>query len=242
MYVTTLCDNIYCADLSSLDFWTWQSNGKCTDHCNSQGTYAFAVIQYTDCWCTNYIPSTTTDISSCQKDCPGYPSEKCGDKDEGLYIYIELAGQPSGTAGGGSQPSSTVSSATPAPSSTDSPSSDATTVSTSISHCTASVRFYLHFLLSCVRLVCSVPCFVSSEDGHPGLYDVFGHGQHLTCRQPSSAQPTQRTTSRGRPPVTIIQTVVGEMSTITVTPTQRRTSAAPSSTTLVFSPVSFAYS
>lgn len=115
-----------------LVFWTYQSNGKCTDHCNSEGTYAFAVIQYTNCWCSNYIPSTTTDITSCQKDCPGFPDEKCGDKDAGLYIYIELSGQPSGTAGS-SQPSSTdVSSATPVPSSTDPPSSsDAITVSTS---------------------------------------------------------------------------------------------------------------
>ncbi|XPS80445.1 hypothetical protein M3J09_012398 [Ascochyta lentis] len=139
-------------------FWTYQSNGKCSDHCNSAGTYAFAVIQYTNCWCSNYIPSTTTDISSCQKDCPGYPDEKCGDKDADLYIYIKLSGQPSGTAGGGSQPSST----------------DAT--------------------------------------------------------DPSSASPSQRPTSRGRPPVTIIQTVVGEAPTITVTPTRRQTSAAPAST------------
>jgi len=120
----------------SVVFWTYQSNGKCTDHCNSEGTYAFAVVQYTDCWCTNYVPSTTTDISDCQKDCPGYPDEKCGDKDAGLYLYLELSGQPSGTAGG-SQPSSTeVSSATPVPSSTDSPStSDTATVSTSMFYC-----------------------------------------------------------------------------------------------------------
>ncbi|KAF1925742.1 uncharacterized protein M421DRAFT_7755 [Didymella exigua CBS 183.55] len=90
-------------------FWTYQSNGECTDHCKASGTWAFAVIQYTDCWCSNYIPSTTTDISDCQKDCPGYPAEKCGDKDAGLYIYIEMSGQPSGTAGG-SQSSSTSSS------------------------------------------------------------------------------------------------------------------------------------
>lgn len=121
-------------------FWTYQTNGKCSDHCNDAGTYAFAVIQYTNCWCSNYIPSTTTDISSCQKDCPGFPSEKCGDQDKGLYIYIKLAGQPSGTAGGSSQPSSTeVSSATPAPSSTVLSSSDAITVSTSMFHCIATV-------------------------------------------------------------------------------------------------------
>ena len=129
------------ANLGVPVFWTYQSNGKCADHCNSAGTYAFAVVQYTDCWCSDYIPSTTTDISSCQKDCPGYPDEKCGNRDEGLYIYIKLAGQPSGTAGGGSQPSSTdVSSAAPVPSSTDSPSSsDAVTVSTSMFHCITSV-------------------------------------------------------------------------------------------------------
>ncbi|KAF3036846.1 hypothetical protein E8E12_007791 [Didymella heteroderae] len=99
-------------------FWTYQTNGKCTDHCKESGTWAFAVIQYNDCWCSNYIPSTTTDITDCQKDCPGYPNEKCGDKDAGLYIYIEMAGQPSGTAGGGSQPSSTSLSSSNKPSST----------------------------------------------------------------------------------------------------------------------------
>jgi hypothetical protein len=153
-------------------FWTWQSNGKCTDHCNSEGTYAFAVIQYTNCWCTNYVPSTTTDITSCQKGCPGYTDEKCGDKDAGLYIYIELSGKPSGTAGG-SQPSSTpVSSVTPVPSSTDSPSTSDAVI-------------------------------------------------------PSSAQPSQRTTSRGQPSFqTVTQTVIEEAPTSTVTSTRHQSSAA----------------
>ncbi|KAJ4315611.1 hypothetical protein N0V94_005866 [Neodidymelliopsis sp. IMI 364377] len=102
-----------------------------TGFTQSEGTYAFAVIQYTNCWCTNYVPSTTTDITSCQKGCPGYTDEKCGDKDAGLYIYIELSGKPSGTAGG-SQPSSTpVSSATPVPSSTNSPSTSDAVISSS---------------------------------------------------------------------------------------------------------------
>ncbi|KZM22240.1 hypothetical protein ST47_g6609 [Ascochyta rabiei] len=109
-------------------FWTYQSNGKCSDHCNSAGTYAFAVIQFTNCWCSNYIPSTTTDITSCQKDCPGYPDEKCGDKDADLYIYIKLSGQPSGTAGGGSQPSSTDATE---PTTNNKPSSTLATVATS---------------------------------------------------------------------------------------------------------------
>lgn len=134
---------------NALDFWTYQTNGKCTDHCKALGTWAFAVIQFNDCWCSNYIPSTTTDITDCQKDCPGYPTEKCGDVDAGLYIYIKMDGQPSGTVGG-SQPSSTsVSSATPVPS-TDTPStSDAASVSTSMFHCIASlVLFALSLTLS----------------------------------------------------------------------------------------------
>ncbi|KAH6625661.1 hypothetical protein C7974DRAFT_377149 [Boeremia exigua] len=114
-------------------FWTWQTNGKCSDYCNAAGTYAFAVIQENDCWCSNYIPSSTTDISRCQKDCPGYPTEKCGDVNAGVYIYIQLAGRPSGTAGGGgSRPTSReVSSATPVPSSTAPPSSSSAATSSS---------------------------------------------------------------------------------------------------------------
>ncbi|KAF2846464.1 hypothetical protein T440DRAFT_492741 [Plenodomus tracheiphilus IPT5] len=103
--------------------WPYQSNGKCTDHCNSLGTYAFAVIRYTDCWCTDFIPADQEDTSACQVGCPGFPAENCGDKDKGLYIYIKMAGSPSGTQGG-SQPSNTdVSSAAPPPSSTEQPSS-----------------------------------------------------------------------------------------------------------------------
>jgi cell wall integrity and stress response component len=113
-------DQPYCStqntgtgDAYSYDF---QSNGECTKYCKSQGTYAFAIAKWTDCWCSNYIPSEQTDISKCQKDCPGYPDDKCGDKDAGLYVYIKMVGnKPSGTAGGDSAPSSTdVSSAVPA--------------------------------------------------------------------------------------------------------------------------------
>ena len=52
---------------------------------------------------------------------------------------------------------------------------------------------------------------------------------HLTCRQPSPAPPSQRPTSRGRP-ITITQTVVGDSPVVTVTP-------SPSSTAPVLSPV-----
>ncbi|KAH9868041.1 hypothetical protein IAQ61_007348 [Plenodomus lingam] len=123
--LTVAFDAPYCSNQNTASGdafnWPYQSNGKCTDHCNSLGTYAFAVIQFTDCWCTNYIPARQEDTSNCQVGCPGFPVEHCGDKDKGLYIYIKLAGSPSGTQGG-SQPSATdVSSAAPPPSPTEKP-------------------------------------------------------------------------------------------------------------------------
>jgi len=102
----------YCSSLntgSDDDVYTWpyQSNGNCTNHCKEEGTYAFAVLKYTDCWCSNYAPGETADISDCQKDCPGFPAEKCGDKDNNLFMYIQMDGKVSGTIGG-SQPTSSA--------------------------------------------------------------------------------------------------------------------------------------
>jgi cell wall integrity and stress response component len=113
--------------------WDWQSNGNCTNHCNDVGTYAFAIIQYKDCWCSNYIPRQQVNLNQCQKDCPGFPSEKCGSADDNLFIYIQNSGQPSGTAGGSSssKPTSTiVSSSTLRPTSTQATSSSQEVTST----------------------------------------------------------------------------------------------------------------
>lgn len=103
-FTTSYCSNDNTGSTDVFN-WTWQSNGKCTEHCNSQGTFAFAVIQFKDCWCSNYIPAQQVDTSDCMVNCPGFPAEKCGDADKGLYIYIKLDGSPSGTQGG-SQPTS----------------------------------------------------------------------------------------------------------------------------------------
>lgn len=87
----------------------YQSNGACHDTCSAE--YAFAVVQYQSCWCTNIAPGTTTSVGNCNEDCPGYPAEKCGNSDSGLFGYIALNNSPSGTAGGSS-------SSTPPPTST----------------------------------------------------------------------------------------------------------------------------
>jgi cell wall integrity and stress response component len=98
-----------CADSS-----IFQSNGLCSDFCGS--SYAFAVVQDNGCWCSNYVPGTTT--TGCNEQCPGYPLELCGGN--GVYGYIALGKNPSGTQGGSSA----------APSSAPSPSSTAAQVST----------------------------------------------------------------------------------------------------------------
>ncbi|KIV90742.1 hypothetical protein PV10_05368 [Exophiala mesophila] len=86
--------------------YPYQSNGACQQHC--VGSYAFAVLQGNDCWCSNYIPADQVSTSDCNQPCPGYPSEWCGSTDEGLYGYFLLSpGIPSGTLG--ATPSQTTS-------------------------------------------------------------------------------------------------------------------------------------
>lgn len=83
------------------------SNGFCQDHC--QGSYVFAIIQGQNCWCSNEQPANTVSNSQCSDQCPGYPSETCGNVDQGLFAYFNLGGNPTGTYGG-SSPSSSASS------------------------------------------------------------------------------------------------------------------------------------
>ncbi|MCJ1301779.1 hypothetical protein MMC08_004580 [Hypocenomyce scalaris] len=85
----------------------YQSNGACFDTCNGQ--YAFAILQGSECWCSDYVPADTTSTGSCNEPCPGYPSDLCGSSSGGLFGYIALSMSPSGTAGGST--SSTSSSA-----------------------------------------------------------------------------------------------------------------------------------
>lgn len=113
----------------------YMSNGLCSDNCRSQ--YAFAIVSYQSCFCSNYIPADQESTGSCNQDCPGYPAEKCGDANSGLYGYIALDIAPSGTAGASgasnTQQSTTMQSSA-APSSTEEP---ATTFVTSTSGTTS---------------------------------------------------------------------------------------------------------
>ena len=73
------------------------SMGKCFNYCKA--SYAFAVVQYQTCWCSNYIPAQQDSTGQCDQTCPGFPGDLCGNSNSALYGYIPLYNQPLGTAG-----------------------------------------------------------------------------------------------------------------------------------------------
>ncbi|TKX22786.1 WSC domain-containing protein 4 [Elsinoe australis] len=95
----TYCSNQNTGGNSQSNYSIYQSNGLCFDTCKDQ--YAFAVVQYQNCWCSNIVPSQQVDVGDCSEQCPGYPDELCGNRGSGLYGYVALSRAPSGTAGGG---------------------------------------------------------------------------------------------------------------------------------------------
>lgn len=91
------CSSINTASISA-NLSNWQSLGLCSEYCIS-GNYAFAVMQWQSCWCSDVAPgsSITTDLSSCSEGCPGYPEqENCGRRPN-LFGYMRLQKQPTST-------------------------------------------------------------------------------------------------------------------------------------------------
>ncbi|OJD26602.1 hypothetical protein ACJ73_02011 [Blastomyces percursus] len=74
----------------------YQSDGACTKTCSKK--YAVAILQGKSCWCSNNVPGGTIDNKACNQPCPGYPPDKCGNSQDGLYAYILLK-KPSQTIG-----------------------------------------------------------------------------------------------------------------------------------------------
>ncbi|RAH68167.1 uncharacterized protein BO66DRAFT_327694 [Aspergillus aculeatinus CBS 121060] len=94
----TYCSSVNTGSSQAANESTFQSNGLCEDHCSS---YAFGILQGYDCWCSNIVPNSATNVnnSKCSQDCPGYPDDSCGSTSKGLYAYVEVVGnQPTGTA------------------------------------------------------------------------------------------------------------------------------------------------
>lgn len=66
--------------------------GACNDLC--QGKFAYAVLQYQECWCSNEKPANEASLDNCNQQCPGYPDQHCGNKGAGFYGYVPLDGAP----------------------------------------------------------------------------------------------------------------------------------------------------
>ncbi|KAI1298815.1 hypothetical protein F5Y03DRAFT_397955 [Xylaria venustula] len=132
----------YCASSNTAATATnssiYQSNGLCHDFCVDQ-SYAFAILQEHDCWCSDYVPavSSQVDTDECNDSCPGWMPDTCGAK--GLYGYIALDTDPSGTADGSSSATSTSTDSTTTKDThtTTTPTVTATTPTTSIKTVTA---------------------------------------------------------------------------------------------------------
>jgi cell wall integrity and stress response component len=78
----------------------FQSDGSCQVNC--QDSYAFAVLQGANCWCSDYAPSDQKQTNLCNDPCPGFPGDWCGNPSAGLYGYVALSIAPSGTIDGAS--------------------------------------------------------------------------------------------------------------------------------------------
>ena len=92
----------------------FQSDGACQTTC--QESFAYAILQGTNCWCSNFAPADQTDTGSCNSQCPGFPTDLCGNQGAGLFGYYQLGNvQPSGTIGAAaaSTPSAAASSSPP---------------------------------------------------------------------------------------------------------------------------------
>ncbi|KAI0848274.1 hypothetical protein F5Y00DRAFT_238713 [Daldinia vernicosa] len=101
----------YCASINTASTTgnssIYQSDGLCHDFCVA--SFAFAIVQDEECWCSDYVPdeATQVDTDECDTACPGYPSDLCGG--DGLWGYMSLNNEPSGTKSGGSASSTKTS-------------------------------------------------------------------------------------------------------------------------------------
>ncbi|TGO19846.1 hypothetical protein BTUL_0002g00920 [Botrytis tulipae] len=205
----------YCSTLNtgsgSANSSIYQSDGLCYDFCLDE--YAFAVVQGSECWCSNYVPGTTSSTSNCDTPCPGYPDDTCGG--ESLYGYMSLTLSPSGTKGAAttsSTPTSTssekvtTSTSSPEPVTTSSSTAEATSSSTIVQPKTTSSTSSTE---------------ASSTSTIPPT---------TVAAQKSSSSTSGSTSSTWTPtPVISLETITGQVRTVTVTPTAPPNSSSDSS-------------
>lgn len=126
---SNLCSSMNTGSDSKVHVSVYQSTGLCQDSCSG---YAYAILQGKSCWCSNYAPGDTGSSGDCDESCPGFPDDKCGSSNKGMFNYILLS-TPSGTKSASSASSSSTSSSkssSTSSSTTTSSSSSSTTMRT----------------------------------------------------------------------------------------------------------------
>ncbi|KAK3311756.1 hypothetical protein B0H66DRAFT_609116 [Apodospora peruviana] len=109
----------YCATVNTAEMdpfvSNFQSEGRCFENCTITRTYALAIVQGFNCWCSNIVPNSADEKSAddCSNPCPGYPSDWCGGADTFGYLAAKNH-LPSKTAGGKEQSPTTSSSSSSA--------------------------------------------------------------------------------------------------------------------------------
>ena len=70
------------------------ANFRCRDHCSQQGYLFYGLRGSSQCWCGNNYPddSRMIDESSCDKNCPGDSSFKCGGQCIMNIYLVEIEG------------------------------------------------------------------------------------------------------------------------------------------------------
>ncbi|KAF7934954.1 uncharacterized protein EAE98_002999 [Botrytis deweyae] len=192
----------YCSSLNtgsgSANSSIYQSDGLCHDFCLDE--YAFAVVQGSECWCSNYVPGTTSSTSDCNTPCPGYPDDTCGG--DSLYGYMSLTLSPSGTKGAATTLSTSTSSEK-VTTSTSSP--EPVTTSSSTAEATSSTI---------------VQPKTTSSTSSTEASSTSTIPPTTVAAQKSSSSTSGSTSSTWTPtPVISLETVTGQVRTVTVTPT-----------------------
>ncbi|RMZ20094.1 hypothetical protein D0859_15906 [Hortaea werneckii] len=195
----------------------YNSYGSCTKECSD---YAFAIVQWQDCWCSNYIPADQQ-------------------SDKGLYGYLPISGnEPSGTAGSGSSSeasSTSASTSTELVSTTSSPSTSTVVSSSPDLSTSSSDSFASSSEASAVSIVTSTSIAVvtsvstSTQDPSP----ESSRTSELTSfvAQSSTAAPTPETTSSSQPPTT--SSTSSTTSTTSTSYTPPETTSSTSSTSYI---------
>lgn len=107
------CSSLNTAASTNANTSIFQSDGLCFNFCLPD--FALAVVKGQDCWCSDFIPSKSLQVSTnqCADPCPGFTPDVCGG--DGLFGYMSLTKAASGTAtaaGGSSTAGGTTTSPT----------------------------------------------------------------------------------------------------------------------------------